>query len=117
MSARSHPIPDNAQIAVDDTLLILAIQSRDRAELERLYLSYHGRLARFLVRITKRPGNIEEIINDTFMRPPLGGYDRRHVGGSIRRGLHNRRPAGTIEWATLRCWTDVDFFFWGSCRQ
>jgi RNA polymerase sigma-70 factor (ECF subfamily) len=67
MSVRSHPIPDNALIAVDDTLLIFAIQSRDRAALERLYLSYHGRLAGFLVRITRRPEDIEEIITDTFM--------------------------------------------------
>ena len=67
MSARSHSKLDNALIAVDDTLLILAIQSRDRAALERLYLSYHGRLAWFLARITRRPEDIEEIINDTFV--------------------------------------------------
>lgn len=67
MSARSHSKLDNALIAVDDTVLILAIQSRDRVALARLYLSYHGRLARFLARITRRPEDIEEIINDTFV--------------------------------------------------
>jgi RNA polymerase sigma-70 factor, ECF subfamily len=67
MSARSHSKPGNALIAVDDTLLIFAIQSHDRAALERLYLSYHGRLARFLARLTRRPEDVEEIINDTFV--------------------------------------------------
>ena len=54
-------------IAVDDTLLILAIQSRDRAALTQLYLRYHRRLARFLTRTTARREDIEEIVNDTFM--------------------------------------------------
>ena len=58
---------DEALIAVDDTLLIRAIQSRDRAALTRLYLRYRRRLARFLMRITSRREDIEEIINDTFM--------------------------------------------------
>jgi len=35
--------------------------------LEMLYLRYHGRLARFVSRVTPRYENIEEIINDTFM--------------------------------------------------
>jgi RNA polymerase sigma-70 factor, ECF subfamily len=51
----------------DDTLLILAIQSRERAALTQLYLRYHRRLARFLARITARREDIEEIINYTFM--------------------------------------------------
>jgi RNA polymerase sigma-70 factor, ECF subfamily len=63
----SHPILDKALIAIDDTLLIVAIQSRDRAALTRLYLRYHRRLARFLARTTERREDIEEIINDTFM--------------------------------------------------
>jgi RNA polymerase sigma-70 factor, ECF subfamily len=63
----SHPIPDKALIAIDDTLLIVAIQSRDRAALTQLYLRYHRRLARFLARTTERREDIEEIINDTFM--------------------------------------------------
>jgi RNA polymerase sigma-70 factor, ECF subfamily len=67
MSGRPRPVLNSAMIADDDALLILAIQSRDRAALERLYLGYHPRLARFLARITARSEDIEEIINDTFM--------------------------------------------------
>jgi RNA polymerase sigma-70 factor (ECF subfamily) len=63
----SHPIRDKALIGIDDTLLIVAIQSRDRAALTQLYLRYHRRLARFLARTTERREDIEEIINDTFM--------------------------------------------------
>jgi RNA polymerase sigma-70 factor (ECF subfamily) len=67
MSGRPHPELDGALIADDDALLIVAIQSRERAALERLYLGYHPRLARFLARMTARSEDIEEIINDTFM--------------------------------------------------
>jgi RNA polymerase sigma-70 factor, ECF subfamily len=67
MSGRSHPVLDKALMAVDDTLLIIAIQSRDRAALTRLYLRYHRRLTRFVARTTSRHEDIEEIINDTFM--------------------------------------------------
>ena len=62
----SHGL-DKTLLAADDNLLILAIQSRDRAALTRLYLRYHPRLARFLVRVKTRREDIEEIINDTFM--------------------------------------------------
>ena len=54
MSGRPHPVLDSALIADDDALLIVAIQSRDRAALERLYLGYHPRLARFLARMAAR---------------------------------------------------------------
>jgi RNA polymerase sigma-70 factor (ECF subfamily) len=67
MSGRLHPVLDSALIADDDAPLIFAIQSRDRAALERLYLGYHPRLARFLARMIARSEDIEEIINDTFM--------------------------------------------------
>jgi len=67
MSGQPHSVVEGALIADDDAPLIFAIQSRDRAALERLYLSYHPRLARFLARMTTRGEEIEEIINDTFM--------------------------------------------------
>jgi RNA polymerase sigma-70 factor (ECF subfamily) len=50
-----------------DTELLAAIGAGDRGALEELYLSYHRRLARFLVRFTPRYENAEEIINDTFL--------------------------------------------------
>lgn len=50
-----------------DNELLAAVAAGDRRALEELYLSYHRRLARFLVRFTSRYENVEEIINDTFM--------------------------------------------------
>ena len=67
MSGRPHSVLDSALIADDDAPLIFAIQSRDRTALERLYLAYHPRLARFLTRMITRSEDIEEIINDTFV--------------------------------------------------
>jgi RNA polymerase sigma-70 factor (ECF subfamily) len=50
-----------------DKELLAGVAAGDRHALEELYLSYHRRLARFLVRFTPRYENVEEIINDTFM--------------------------------------------------
>src|SRR5580700_8615754 len=50
-----------------DHELLIAIAAGERRALEELYLGYHPRLARFLLRVTHRYENLEEIINDTFM--------------------------------------------------
>ena len=50
-----------------DSELLAAISVGSRQALEELYLGYHRRLARFLLRFTPRYENVEEIINDTFM--------------------------------------------------
>jgi RNA polymerase sigma-70 factor, ECF subfamily len=50
-----------------DRELLAAVANGDRRALEELYLGYHRRLARFLVRFTPAYENVEEIINDTFM--------------------------------------------------
>jgi RNA polymerase sigma-70 factor, ECF subfamily len=50
-----------------DRDLLTAVAGGDRRALEQLYLAYHRRLARFLVRFTPLYENVEEIINDTFM--------------------------------------------------
>jgi RNA polymerase sigma-70 factor, ECF subfamily len=50
-----------------DAELLAAVGAGDRRALEDLYVSYHRRLARFLVRFTPRYENAEEIINDTFL--------------------------------------------------
>jgi RNA polymerase sigma-70 factor (ECF subfamily) len=38
----------------------------DRDALSTLYRDYHGRLCRFLSRLTRRPDVIEEVVNDCF---------------------------------------------------
>jgi RNA polymerase sigma-70 factor, ECF subfamily len=45
----------------------LRIQTRDRSALEKLYLRYYPRIARFLARFPSAHEDIDEIINDTFM--------------------------------------------------
>jgi RNA polymerase sigma-70 factor, ECF subfamily len=50
-----------------DTVLLIAIGAVDRRALEKLYLNYRHRLARFLRRFTQSVQDIEEIINDTLM--------------------------------------------------
>jgi RNA polymerase sigma-70 factor, ECF subfamily len=47
--------------------LLIVVATGDRRALQELYLGYHPRLARFLLRFTQRHENIEEIINDTFL--------------------------------------------------
>jgi RNA polymerase sigma-70 factor (ECF subfamily) len=49
-----------------DRALLERMAAGDRAALTQLYRSYHGRLCRFLSRLTRRADLIEEIINDCF---------------------------------------------------
>lgn len=48
-----------------ELLLLRQIATQDRAAFKELYLIYHRRLARFLMRLTTRHDVIEEVINDT----------------------------------------------------
>lgn len=47
--------------------LIRRVSLRDRAALRDLYLLYHRRLSRFLMRLTQRQDIAEEVINDTLL--------------------------------------------------
>lgn len=47
--------------------LIRRITLRDRVALRELYVLYHRRLSRFLMRLTQRQDLAEEIINDTLL--------------------------------------------------
>jgi RNA polymerase sigma-70 factor (ECF subfamily) len=49
-----------------DRMLLQRMSAGDRTALSVLYRSYHGRLCRFLSRLTRRPDVIEEVINDCF---------------------------------------------------
>jgi RNA polymerase sigma-70 factor (ECF subfamily) len=59
---------NDADIPADatDRVLLQRMSNGDRAALATLYRSYHGRLCRFLSRLTRRPDVIEEVINDCF---------------------------------------------------
>jgi RNA polymerase sigma-70 factor, ECF subfamily len=49
-----------------DRVLLERIGRGERSALKELYLLYHGRLARFLTRVTSRYDLADEVINDTF---------------------------------------------------
>lgn len=55
-----------SQTDATDRLLLQRMATGDRAALATLYRSYHGRLCRFLSRLTRRADVIEEVINDCF---------------------------------------------------
>jgi RNA polymerase sigma-70 factor (ECF subfamily) len=55
-----------ARADADDRALLQRMASGDRAALATLYRDYHGRLCRFLSRMTRRPDVIEEVVNDCF---------------------------------------------------
>lgn len=56
----------NARADATDRLLLQRMATGDRAALATLYRSYHGRLCRFLSRLTRRQDIIEEVVNDCF---------------------------------------------------
>lgn len=61
--------PSSATAATQDAherSLLAGIAAHDAAAMKELYLLYHRRLARFLVRLTSRYDLAEEVINDTF---------------------------------------------------
>ncbi|HMN47063.1 MAG TPA: sigma-70 family RNA polymerase sigma factor [Povalibacter sp.] len=79
--------------------LIRRIRLRDRIALRELYVLYHRRLSRFLMRLTQRQDVTEEIINDTLLAvwntaAQFRGDSRVStwiVGIAYRRGLKSLR--------------------------
>jgi RNA polymerase sigma-70 factor (ECF subfamily) len=63
--------------AAREAELIERVARRDRRAFEELYNLYHRRLARFLMRLTRRYDLAEEIINDTFFVVWRGARDFR----------------------------------------
>lgn len=53
--------------ALSDIALMQRVAARDRAAFEQLYLAYHRRLSRFLMRFAESYEAAEEIINDTML--------------------------------------------------
>lgn len=83
--------------------LLRQVATGDRTAFKELYLIYHRRLARFLMRMTSRHDLIEEVINDTLWTVWLKAGDFRGdslvstwiVGITYRRALKALRRAGT----------------------
>lgn len=55
-----------ARADATDQALLQRMATGDRAALATLYREYHGRLCRFLSRLTRRQDIIEEVVNDCF---------------------------------------------------
>jgi RNA polymerase sigma-70 factor (ECF subfamily) len=83
--------------------LLRQVAAGDRTAFKELYLIYHRRLARFLMRMTSRHDLIEEVINDTLWTVWLKAGDFRGdslvstwiVGITYRRALKALRRHGT----------------------
>jgi RNA polymerase sigma-70 factor, ECF subfamily len=88
--------------------LLHKIAQRDRAAFRELYLIYHRRLARFLMRITSHHELVEEVINDTLWTVWQKASDFRGasrvstwiVGIAYRRALKALRQAKPAALAT-----------------
>jgi RNA polymerase sigma-70 factor, ECF subfamily len=85
--------------------LLQRIVNRDRAAFRELYLIYHRRLARFLMRMTSRHELVEEVINDTLWTVWQKAADFRGasrvstwiVGIAYRRALKALRQSKTSQ--------------------
>jgi RNA polymerase sigma-70 factor, ECF subfamily len=103
MSAEKEPRPASGGSNEQRECALLArIAARDGSAMKELYLIYHRRLARFLMRLTTRYELAEEIINDTFWVVWQHAGDFRGasrvstwiLGIAYRRGLKTLRYAG-----------------------
>ena len=103
MSAEKEPRPvSGGSNEQRECALLARIAAHDSTAMKELYLLYHRRLARFLMRLTTRYELAEEIINDTFWVVWQHAGDFRGasrvstwiLGIAYRRGLKTLRYAG-----------------------
>jgi len=89
-----------------EAALLRRVALRDRIAFQELYLIYHRRLARFLLRLTTRHDVIDEIINDTLWVVWRKASEFRGqstistwiLGIAYRRGLKTLRARRAKEW-------------------
>jgi RNA polymerase sigma-70 factor, ECF subfamily len=102
ISAEQDPKSSTRRSAEERECALLArIAGQESAAMKELYLLYHRRLARFLMRLTSRYDLAEEIINDTFWVVWQHAGDFRGasrvstwiLGIAYRRGLKALRSA------------------------
>jgi len=99
---KSSTAPSGCTTEQRECALLVRIARHDSAAMKELYLLYHRRLARFLMRLTTRYELAEEIINDTFWVVWQHAGDFRGasrvstwiMGIAYRRGLKTLRYAG-----------------------
>jgi RNA polymerase sigma-70 factor (ECF subfamily) len=102
ISAEQDPRSASGSTEERECALLVRIAGQDSVAMKELYLLYHRRLARFLMRLTTRYDLAEEIINDTFwvVWQHAGDFRRASrvstwiLGIAYRRGLKTLRYAG-----------------------
>jgi RNA polymerase sigma-70 factor (ECF subfamily) len=102
-SGHSLSTPGGGSSNARELELLRQVAAGDRAAFKELYLIYHRRLARFLMRMTSRHDLIEEVINDTLWTVWLKAGNFRGdslvstwiVGITYRRALKALRRHGT----------------------
>lgn len=65
LRSRNESVHGGESVAARDLHLLQRVAQRDSAAFQELYLLYHRRLARFLMRLVRRYDIAEEVINDT----------------------------------------------------
>ncbi|MGD0961532.1 MAG: sigma-70 family RNA polymerase sigma factor [Methylomonas sp.] len=63
---RTEP-PDQPNAAMDEHIWLGRIAQGDQAAFEQLYKNYYPRLFRFILRMTRQPELVEELIQETLM--------------------------------------------------
>lgn len=64
---QTPPIPDKTAAEVDEYALLQRIVEGDTLAFETFYKLYYPRLFRFILRITRQPDHIEELIQETLL--------------------------------------------------
>jgi RNA polymerase sigma-70 factor, ECF subfamily len=102
--ARRAELADRVDHDFADRELLRRISCADRDAFRELYLDYHGRLARFLSRVTRHHGDVEEIINDVLLIVWESAGDFRGASrvSSWIFGIAYRRALNCIRRSTAR---------------
>jgi len=114
--ARRAEVADRVDHDDADRELLRRISCADQDAFRELYLDYHGRLARFLSRVTRHHGDVEEIINDVLLIVWKSAGDFRGAsrvsswifGIAYRRALNCMRRSTAHSRATTRVAAGVE---------
>ena len=86
--------------------LLRRVAEQDRAAFQELYLIYHRRIARFLLRLTSRHDVAEEVINDSLwvVWQRAGDFRGESTVSTWIMGIAYRRALKTLRSRTAREW-------------
>ncbi len=112
-SVDSSPLraPSPGNDLTERELLERIARGRDQAAFRTLYGNYHQRLSRLLMRMSMRPQDIEEVINDTFwvVWTKAGEFRGASQLSTWIIGIAYRRALNTLRRAKIRPVADHEF--------